>query len=169
MQSYHGDNGGNPAHATCMSFRGRGLLITGPSGSGKSDLALRLLDREGWRLVSDDRVVLEKTGKMICASAPEKIRGLMEVRGQELLMLTDLELAGPVDLHAVVRLEAEVASVQRLPDPAWCTVLGEPVRELVLWPFEPSAAIKVERWLTRIATTNARPESGFGGLPGENA
>ncbi len=84
-------------------------------------------------------------------------------------MLTDLELAGPVDLHAVVRLEADVASVQRLPDPAWCTVLGEPVRELVLWPFEPSAAIKVERWLTYITTTNARPSRVSADCQEENA
>jgi HPr kinase/phosphorylase len=67
-------------HGTCVEIDGTGILIQGPSGSGKSDLALRLID-SGARLVSDDQTLLtEKAGQLI-ASSPATISGIMEVRG----------------------------------------------------------------------------------------
>ena len=58
-------------HASTVASDGRAVLIAGPSGSGKSDLALRLIDR-GFTLVSDDRTILTKDGERIIASAPAR-------------------------------------------------------------------------------------------------
>ena len=63
-----------------VSLDGRAVLISGPSGSGKSDLALRLLDR-GFTLVSDDRTIVRKEGSKLIASAPATIKGKLEIRG----------------------------------------------------------------------------------------
>ena len=67
-------------HGTTVALDGRAVLISGPSGSGKSDLALRLFDR-GFVLVSDDRTIVRKEGSRLFASAPETIKGKLEVRG----------------------------------------------------------------------------------------
>ena len=72
-------------HASTVALDGRAVLISGPSGSGKSDLALRLLDR-GFALVSDDQTVVKKQGDALLASAPPSIAGKMEVRGIGILL-----------------------------------------------------------------------------------
>src|SRR5690606_10091511 len=77
-------------HATCIAFGEFGVLLIGPSGSGKSDLALRLIDEGGFgigtsrleaALVSDDQVLLQRQGDEVMASAPATIAALLEVRG----------------------------------------------------------------------------------------
>jgi HPr kinase/phosphorylase len=67
-------------HATAVSLNGLGVLIRGPSGSGKSDLALRLIGR-GARLIADDQVIIEAVGEKLHLSAPRATYGLIEVRG----------------------------------------------------------------------------------------
>ena len=67
-------------HATTIYIDGSGVLLSGPSGSGKSDLALRLIDG-GARLVADDRTDLALADGRLVASAPREIAGRMEVRG----------------------------------------------------------------------------------------
>ena len=67
-------------HASTVALDGRAVLICGPSGSGKSDLALRLIDR-GFRLVSDDQTIVRKEGSKLIASAPPTIHGKLEIRG----------------------------------------------------------------------------------------
>ena len=66
-------------HASCVAINGRGILLLGKSGAGKSELALRLMD-EGARLVADDRTDLFLRGKDLMARAPASIAGLLEVR-----------------------------------------------------------------------------------------
>jgi serine kinase of HPr protein (carbohydrate metabolism regulator) len=61
-------------HASTVARDGRAVLISGPSGSGKSDLALRLLDR-GFGLVSDDQTIVQKDGARLLATAPPTIAG----------------------------------------------------------------------------------------------
>ncbi len=74
-------------HASCVLVGARAALIRGPAGTGKSRLALDLVDagRAGRlrfaRLVADDRVELAAAGGRLIASVPENIRGLIEVRG----------------------------------------------------------------------------------------
>src|SRR5690242_16329827 len=67
-------------HASTVASDGRAVLISGPSGSGKSDLALRLLDR-GFTLVSDDQTIVRRDGNRLIATAPPTIAGKLEVRG----------------------------------------------------------------------------------------
>lgn len=96
-------------HASCVANSGRAVLISGPSGSGKSDLALRLLDR-GFTLVSDDRTIIRKEGNRLIASAPEQIRGKLEIRG---IGIVDMDTLADVPLALVVELTSDM---QRLPD-----------------------------------------------------
>ena len=79
---------------------GRAVLITGPSGSGKSGLALDLLAL-GARLVADDGVILRREGERLLARSPDAIRGVIEARGIGLLNaepLDDVPVALVVDL-----------------------------------------------------------------------
>lgn len=73
-------------HASCVSVGGKGVLLLGESGAGKSDLALRLIDG-GARLVADDRCELFLRGQKLYARAPETIAGLIEMRGIGIIAL----------------------------------------------------------------------------------
>ena len=96
-------------HASCVAADGRAVMITGPSGSGKSDLALRLIDR-GFTLVSDDRTVIRKDGARLVASAPATIKGKLEIRG---IGIVDMETVNDVPIALVVELTGDM---QRMPD-----------------------------------------------------
>lgn len=93
-------------HATGLVLGGKGLILRGPSGSGKSRLALALLD--AWearglaaRLVSDDRIDIEATGPGLVMHAPPAIAGLIELRGRGIVSRPYLAKAR---LHLVVDL-----------------------------------------------------------------
>lgn len=96
-------------HASTVAVEGRAVLISGPSGSGKSDLALRLLDR-GFTLVSDDQTIVKREGNRLIASAPPTIKGKLEIRGIGIVEMETVENA-PVALY--VELTSEIV---RLPD-----------------------------------------------------
>lgn len=105
-------------HATCVAFEKRGLLILGPSGSGKSSLGLALMAL-GAKLVADDRTVLtNKAGKLI-ARCPPAIRGLIEARG---LGLIRAETRASARISLVVDMEA--AEIDRLPPRCNTTLCG---------------------------------------------
>jgi serine kinase of HPr protein (carbohydrate metabolism regulator) len=96
-------------HASSVALDGRAVLISGPSGSGKSDLALRMLDR-GFTLVSDDRTIVRKEGNRLLAFAPETIKGKLEIRG---VGIVEMACVTNVPVALVVELRTDI---QRLPD-----------------------------------------------------
>jgi len=126
-------------HGTAVAINGKGVLLLGDAGAGKSDLALRLIDR-GARLVADDRVDLVHEGGRIVMSAPGAIAGLLEVRG---LGIFRLEPAAPAPLALAVRLVAHIF-IERFPDDIAQTFLGLSIAHMRVDPFEASAPIKIE-------------------------
>jgi serine kinase of HPr protein (carbohydrate metabolism regulator) len=132
-------------HATCVALRARrgwrGVLLRGPSGSGKSDLALRLIDSNA-RLVSDDQTELERAGLQLFATAPPTIAGLIEVRGLGIVRLPRDQLVARVPLTLLVDLVAE-RQIERLPEPRHECVLGVRLPVMAVAPFEPSAPTKL--------------------------
>ena len=128
-------------HASCVVIGGRAVLIEGPSGSGKSDLALRLIDR-GAKLVSDDYTIVRRVqGKLVATAAPN-IAGLIEVRGIGLVAMP-FESDVPVSL-----IVTNVDQVARLPESDLNrTIAGVAVPVATVAPLDPSAPIKVEMLL----------------------
>ena len=125
-------------HASTVAIDGHAVLIAGRPGSGKSDLALRLIDR-GAVLVSDDYTILTRSGDGLIASSPETIRGRIEVRGVGLLEMP-FESAVPVALIVTVD-----DTVPRMPAPNQSrTLAGFDLPLFALAAFEDSAPIKVE-------------------------
>ncbi len=124
-------------HATTVAIDGRAVLIQGPSGSGKSDLALRLIDR-GALLVSDDYTELFRRGDTLVARAPATIAGRIEVRG---VGIASLLATGETPVALIVRLDRQP---DRLPEARRRPLLDVEVPEMALDPFPASAPIKVE-------------------------
>lgn len=119
----------------------RGALIEGPSGVGKSDLALRALS-EGFRLVADDRTLLFVSGGRLFGRAPAPLHGLIEARGVGILRLDALDFA-PVDLWVRCTMSAE--DVERLPSLATEVLLGVSLPVIEMYPLEFSAPAKLRR------------------------
>lgn len=117
-------------HGTVVALEGRGLLILGPSGSGKSSLALQLM-ATGAGLVADDRVDLTVIADQVIASCPAPLRGRIEARGLGILAASEV---GPVPLALVVDLGQ--SEDQRLPPSREHDLLGRPL-PLVFGPYRP--------------------------------
>ena len=127
-------------HATCIEMDGAAVLLRGPPGSGKSDLALRLVDAGG-RLVADDQVRLDTVAGTLVASAPPSICGRIEVRGVGVITLPEERLAPDSPVMLVADLVDK--SVERLPEPAHCSLAGVEVPVIRMAPFEASAPAKL--------------------------
>ncbi|MDO8608485.1 MAG: HPr kinase/phosphatase C-terminal domain-containing protein [Phaeospirillum sp.] len=125
-------------HGTTVEIAGQGVLIRGPSGSGKSDLALRLIDGGAW-LVADDQTGLSPQAGRIVARAPDTIAGLLEVRGLGIVTVPHRAWA---PLALVIDLVDE-DRVERLPKAELTEFLGISVPRMALSPFQVSAAAKV--------------------------
>ncbi|MFO1032799.1 MAG: HPr kinase/phosphatase C-terminal domain-containing protein [Hyphomicrobiales bacterium] len=142
-------------HATCVALNGRGVLIRGVSGSGKSALALSLIDVPGrglgeellvGQLVADDHTRLWRAGEQLLAAPPQTLAGLMEVRGLGILSVSCLAQA-PVTL--VVNL-VPPQEIERLPEPSTLStlLLGLSVPRIKVAERNPMAASLVRAALT---------------------
>lgn len=125
-------------HVSCVAKEGRAILIAGRSGAGKSDLALRLIDR-GAKLVSDDYTVLKRVDGRLVATPPRNIAGKMEVRGVGLI---EFDAVGDVPVCLAVDLDRDVERLPEMHDPL--VVAGVKVPVIGLSALEPSAPVKVE-------------------------
>ena len=131
-------------HASTVAIDGRAVLITGPSGSGKSDLALRLLDR-GFLLVSDDQTIVKRHGEQLLASAPPNIAGKLEIRG---IGIVDVDAVDDLPVALIVELTSDI---QRLPDDSReRPILGVSVPFITIDAMTASAPAKVALGLDRL-------------------
>jgi len=125
-------------HATAIAIEGDAVLLRGPPGAGKSDLALRLIEG-GARLLTDDQALLQRVDNRVLVRAPAAIAGLIEVRGIGIVQVDSLEEA---PLALVVDLVPS-AQVERFPDNRFEMFLGLAVPLIALAPFEASATAKL--------------------------
>ncbi len=111
---------GQTEHATAVFVADRGVLIRGAAGSGKSSLALALIDgtHDDSTLVADDRVLLTVEGGALLAEPPDALAGLLEVRG---VGIVRRPFIAPVPIWLVVDL-LPLADCPRLPTEAERTV-----------------------------------------------
>jgi HPr kinase/phosphorylase len=147
-------------HASCVAFGNKAILIRGQSGVGKSDLALQLIDGQGYglgtkllraKLVADDQVVLHRVKDEIIVTPPDTIRGKLEIRGRGIISVShkvSAKLTGIVDLKPR-------SEIERMPE-------VEDMRTDVLelsFPLcfidstAPSAAARIRSFLTEILST----------------
>lgn len=124
-------------NVSCVSLRGRGILILGPSGSGKSSLALALMDR-GAELVGDDGVTLAQVGELVVATPPPNTQGLIEIRNVGLLEVPTAR--APIAI--VINLSPDA---ERLPlGHGEMDLLGRKVPQVDLYPDTPYLALRAE-------------------------
>ena len=146
-------------HATALAFADMGILIRGPSGSGKSDLALRCLAQPQvatphavqltMQLIADDRVALHMTDGFIELSCPPQLAGKLEVRGLGIVAANWVRAAR---LALVVDLVPQSQPIERMPETDLAGILGVAVPRMELHPFEASAPLKL-----LLAMTTLRP------------
>lgn len=134
-------------HGTAIAIDGNAVLLRGPPGAGKSDLALRALSlpvgsdlTPAFELVADDQVAVRRDPDGLTVEAPATLKGLLEVRGIGILAVPSVGAARLVLLADLTMADR----VERLPDP-WPTeiLLGIRLPVLRIAPFEASAPLKL--------------------------
>lgn len=143
-------------HGTAVLFKGAGILLRGPSQSGKSDLALRLI-YEGGALIADDRVILEARDGRLEARPPEPLAGKLEVRGCGIIQVP---YCAPYPLHLSLDLQP-ANEIPRLPE--W-GVAQFNERTLPSYRFDPFLQSALSRICVLLDTVSQKNE-----MSGENA
>ena len=128
----------NEFHATSIVLEDAGLMITGPSGIGKSDLALRLIDN-GATLISDDITMCKKVGNDLRLFAPKNTKGLLEVREIGIINVPYVE---NVRLLLIISLSKN--NVNRVPKKRYKIINGIKVPVFGLYGNHPSAVVKIK-------------------------
>ncbi len=137
-------------HATAVGIRQKGVLIIGPSGSGKSDLALHLIDR-GAQLISDDQVIVTFENDIAILNPPQKIAGKIEVYA---LGVFEIPFVKNIALSMIVKLSNDS---ERFPfSKPTDRFYDIDVPSITLDSNRSTAAIKVELALQRIENEMVR-------------
>jgi len=127
-----------PRQASCAVIAGRGVLIEGAPGTGKSSLMLALLDR-GAELVGDDSLLIEaQEGTLYAFPHPETV-GLLEVRN---LGLIRRPVRDRVAIALVLLLDPDAPRF--INAAGRCTIAGVPLPHIRLWPGSPVQHLKAE-------------------------
>lgn len=131
-------NDGLQIHATAVAINGSGVMILGPSGSGKSDLALRLIDR-GAILIADDQIIIKgQKNKPLLNHSAHHINAI-EVRG---IGIIEKDCVNNIPLRLAIELNSKY---ERSPRPFAIRDYGiYSVPMVKISPWEHSAAIKIE-------------------------
>ncbi|OXE36178.1 MAG: serine kinase [Phenylobacterium zucineum] len=134
-------------HAGLMAFHldglWRGVLISGPSSSGKSDLALRMLT-SGYQLIADDRTLIWTSGGVLFGRAPDPLAGRLEIRGQGVFNNQAFRRA------CRIVLAVQDGASERWPDPDYATFLGLQIPRLTLSLLDVSAVSKLSHALRHL-------------------
>lgn len=138
-----------PLQASCVAIGGRGVLICGPSGIGKSSLALALIDR-GAMLVGDDGVMIEVRAGQVFAAPHPNITGKLEVRN---LGLLEFPVSAPVPVALAVLLDREAPRFIEAADVL--EIDGVVLPQVRLWPDSPVLALRTELALDRYGLTTS--------------
>ena len=131
-------------HSTSVVIEDLGILIRGQSGSGKSDLALRLID-SGATLISDDLTICKKSGDYLYLYPHPKTQGLLEVRELGIMTVPYVE---NVRLFLVVELVEE--EFERMPGMMSCSILGVKFPKIKIFGKSSSAVAKIKIKLNQI-------------------
>ncbi|MBE6451934.1 MAG: serine kinase [Alphaproteobacteria bacterium] len=138
---------GTNIHASCVDFLGQGILITGISGSGKSDLCLRLIMEQGAKLVADDRVNLTLFQDNIIATAPTILQGLLEVRGVGII---NIQYCPQTSIKLAINLINDFDKIERMPEEKYFEFRGKKIRCFDLYGKDSSIVSKVLAALTLV-------------------
>ena len=128
----------NNIYASAVCIKDRGVLFLGDSGSGKSDISLRMIANHGAKLISDDRVDVQNINNHLIASAPKYIQGLLEVRGVGII---DIHTISQSEINLVVQLTT--SSIDRMPKNSTFEIEGVAIPFIKINPFEASSTAKV--------------------------
>ena len=131
-------------HSSAIVLEDNGILIIGDSGSGKSDLALRLID-SGATLISDDITICEKKKNLIYLSAPSETKGMLEVREVGIITVPFVE---GIILRMIVKLEA--GRLERIPQKNNYKIFGQKIPMLTINGKNSSSVVKVKVKLNEI-------------------
>ena len=131
-------------HSTSVVIEDLGLLIIGQSGSGKSDLALRLID-SGATLISDDLTICKKIGDYLYLYPHSKTKGLLEVREIGIMTVPYVE---NIKLTLVVELVEQ--EFERIPRTMSCNILGIKFPNIKIFGKNSSAVAKIKIKLNQI-------------------
>jgi HPr kinase/phosphorylase len=125
-------------HGTSICYKQNGLLFLGESGTGKSDLALRLIDK-GADLIADDQTILTLKNNEIILSCPEKIKSKLEIRGIGIIEMPSIE---EHQLDIVFQLKS-FREIERVPNENWIILLNQKIPYYEIDPFELSINAKI--------------------------
>lgn len=137
-------------HATLICLNNKGILLTGKSGVGKSDVALRMIMEKGAVLIADDRVNIEDINGKLYGSTPQEIAGLLEVRN---VGICQFDFKPRSEIVLCVELCSDRKELERLPDDEHVDFLGVSLTKLKLYPFDCSILCKIIAKLDMMVNT----------------